>query len=329
MSVEQRARTERILVLLGPQRLRPTLASVLRELGLEGGRPAVVTAGWQHREAEDAELREHVAAPLDNLELYRRADELFSEDPELFEAHRERQDRLRTLQELYRVRLAHALDAARALQARKGSGELLKAERREAIDDVRRLDRSHLERIRVLHREWNESWPLAEREAVARQRDELREILSGAVALVVAGGHVAVLLNRLRLFGLPELAGDLPVVAWSAGAMVLTDQVVLFHDNPPQGPGNAEVLESGLGVVDGLVALPHARWRLRLEDGVRVSLLARRLAPRKCLVLDDGAVLPASEGARRSGLDVSRVRRLTVRGKVVAGPGQSLAGGAA
>ena len=43
--------------------------------------------------------------------------------------------------------------------------------------------------------------------------------LAAAEALCVAGGHVTILLNRVRLLGLLELAGDLPLIAWSAGAI--------------------------------------------------------------------------------------------------------------
>ena len=42
------------VVLLGPQRLRPTLSGVAGSLGI-AGTVAVVTAGWQEREGEDEE----------------------------------------------------------------------------------------------------------------------------------------------------------------------------------------------------------------------------------------------------------------------------------
>ncbi len=45
--------------------------------------------------------------------------------------------------------------------------------------------------------------------------------------------------------------------------MVVCETVVLFHDSPPQGAGNAEVLDAGLGLARGVIALPHARRRLR------------------------------------------------------------------
>jgi hypothetical protein len=112
---------------------------------------------------------------------------------------------------------------------------------------------------------------------------------SGAEAIAIAGGHVAVLLNRLRLFGLPGLQGGRHLLAWAAGAMVAGERIVLFHDSPPQGPGNAEVLEAGLGFYEGLLPLPDARHRLRLADRDRVALFARRFHPARCVALDQGA----------------------------------------
>ena len=107
--------------------------------------------------------------------------------------------------------------------------------------------------------------------------------------MAIAGGHVAVLLNRMRLFDLaPLLAGKL-VVAWSAGAMAVSERIVLFHDSPPQGPGNPEVFDAGLGLCTGVLPLPHADRRLRLEDPVRVDLFARRFSPSICAILDPGA----------------------------------------
>jgi hypothetical protein len=96
----------------------------------------------------------------------------------------------------------------------------------------------------------------------------------------------------MRLFQLDALLTSLPrplpIFAWSAGAMAITQRVVLFHDSPPQGPGNAELLGEGLGLVPGTVVLPHAVKRLQLDDPLRVSLFARRFAPDRCVTLDQG-----------------------------------------
>src|SRR5439155_21326348 len=91
------------------------------------------------------------------------------------------------------------------------------------------------------------------------------------------------------------LAGGRPLFAWSAGAMAIAERVILFHDTPPHGPGNAEVLDAGLALAPGVVPLPHAHRRLRLDDPARISLMARRFAPASCVALDDGAALVRRE----------------------------------
>ena len=295
------------VVLLGPQRRRRTLGAVLGELGLAGP-VATVTAGWQEREAEVGELAEHLGAAgceAVNLRLHERAERVFAEDPELAAAHRARQDHLRALQRAYRLHLRHALAAARELLAAAGADGVLEPQRRLAVEEVRRIDDHHLERVRRVHREFADEVRPGERPGLVREREAISAELERCVALALAGGHVAVLLNRLRLFGLPGIAAGRPLVAWAAGAMVLGERVVLFHDGPPQGAGDAEVLEAGLGVAAEALPLPHAGRRLRLGDPLRVALLARRFAPRIPLTLDPGervgfheGRLVAAEGAR-------------------------------
>jgi hypothetical protein len=290
-------------MLLGPQRGRQTLVDAVRGFGGVTGDVAVVTAGWQEREEEVDELREHLSrgggGGVVNLRLYQRAEEVFRDDPDLARAHRLRQDRLKRMQELYRLRLGHALDAVRELLIRRGDPELMMPEREAALAAIRELDRVHLERVRAVNAELDATLRPFERPAVARHREELRGLLAGCEAFGVAGGHVAVLLNRLRMFGLAELVGDRPTFAWSGGAMVLGERLVLFHDDPPQGAGHAEVLEAGLGFYRGLLPLPHARRRLRLDDPLRVALFARRFADLACVAMDDGATLRFEDGRFR------------------------------
>jgi hypothetical protein len=278
------------LVLLGPQRFSPAVREAARSIGLRGSL-AAVTAGWQEREAEDRELEEHLECPVVDLMLYHRADDVFLRDRDLAAALRERQEELRQLQDLYRLRLAHALEAARELMRRAETGPLIEEQRTEALRAVRVLDRQHLRKLRHLHAEFERRFRPHRRAAVARHRAQLARIVDRAVGLCIAGGHVAVLLNRLRLFDLRGLLRGRPVIAWSGGAMVACERLVLFHDNPPHGAGNAELFDAGLGLCRGLVALPHARRRLDLDDRIRVSLLARRFAPATCALLDQGARL--------------------------------------
>ena len=309
------------LTLLGPQRQKPNIAAAMDRLGVTGT-IAAVTAGWQEREAEVEELSEHLGQPVVDLMLHARCEQAFADDPELFRAHRERQDRLRKLQRLYRYRLDFAIQPARHLLRRKGDPELLDPERESAIAALRRLDEEHLTHLAEVHRAFDREHPPGRHDALERQRAEVASILEGSSVLAIAGGHVAVLLNRLRLFRLAELAKGLPVIAWSAGAMALAERVVLFHDSPPQGAGNAEVLDHGLGLLRGFLPLPHAGRRLHLDDRCRVALLARRFEPAAALPLDPGASI-IFDGERRRpqshlrAFGATPARRLTTEGRVV------------
>jgi hypothetical protein len=278
------------ILVLGPQFRSPNLRDALARAQLTGP-IASVTAGWQEREGEVAALEEHLGEPVRDLRLYERTEAAFTRDPELHEAYRRRQSDLRRLQELYRVRLSHAKAAARELLATEDPSDLMRSARRAAISALRRLDAEHLRAIGQVHARFEATWSAAKRPVLARQLPELEHLLESARTVCIAGGHVAVLLNRLRLFGLERLLRSKPVVAWSAGAMAISERIVLFHDHPPQGAGNAEVFEAGLGLVRGAVFLPHAATRLALDDPNRVALLARRCSPAAWLTLDEGSVL--------------------------------------
>jgi len=295
------------LLLLGPQFRDPTLADALRVAGIAGPLVAI-TAGWQEREAELGALEEHMGLRVEDLRLYARAETVFAADPGLAEAYRARQAALRELQDLYRIRLDHAKAAAREVWSLPQDTVLRRRSLDAAIDALRTLDREHLAEIARLHGEFAERLHPLERPALREQVALVRARVADAGCVLLAGGHVAVLLNRLRLFDAASWLRDRPLVAWSAGAMALGERVVLFHDHLPQGAGNAEVFEAGLGLVRGLLPLPHARSRLALADSRRVALLARRFAPTPCVTLDygdwlrvDGPVFSSNGGPRRLG----------------------------
>jgi hypothetical protein len=296
------------VLVLGPQFRSPNLREALAQARLEG--PIVsITAGWQEREGELAALDEHLGQRVRDLRLYERAEAAFTQDPELHEAYRQRQNDLRRLQELYRVRLTHAKAAARELFAADDASELMRKARRAAVAALRRLDAEHLRSIEREHARFDSKWSASRRPVLSRQLGELARAVEPAQTICIAGGHVAVLLNRLRLFGLERLLRSKSVVAWSAGAMAISERIVLFHDHPPQGAANAEVFESGLGLVPGTVFLPHAATRLALRDRDRVALLARRFSPAACLTLDDGSVLHWHRGRTRSRSNSLRLAR--------------------
>lgn len=285
----------RALAFLGPQRFNPTLAQAVSALGIEGDL-ATVTAGWQEREREVEELHEHLGGRAVNLELHRRGDLVFAADPEFAGAYRRRQELFREMQEIYVLRLDAALGACDALAARPGHARLLEEERAASLAAVRALDESHAARLADIHGEFDERWRPLERAVLRAEREEIARLLDGTGGLAIAGGHVAALVNRLRLFDVLGLSGERPVLAWSGGAMAASERIVLFHDHPPHGSGNAQVLDSGLGLAEGLLFLPHARRRLSLEDTPRAGLFARRFSGRSLVVLEDGAILTWKPG---------------------------------
>ena len=293
------------VVLLGPQRLAPFVGSELRRCNIQGP-VAMITAGWQEREGEDEELRAELGVPAVNLRLYERWDDIRANDRPYFDAHRTRQDTLRRLRELYQRRLKHAVAQLREMFDSELPEALIEPERRDAVAALQALDSHHLRRTHEINEEFEWTWQPGSRPAVARHRAEVADQLLHCESVAIAGGHIAVLLNRLRLFALAPLLRRKVVFAWAAGAMALTERVFLFHDSPPQGVGSAEMFEVGLGLVPRLVVLPHARHRLHLHDATRVAIMARRLAPARCVPLDErerlewynGDLLP-THGLRR------------------------------
>jgi hypothetical protein len=277
-------RRSRTVVLLGAQRVDPSLGDAVSALGV-AGKIAIVTAGWQERELEDEELAAHLGGRTVNLRLHARADEVFRADPELAAAYRERQQLLLQRQDFYRIRLEHALEADHVIAQRRAPAALLDEESRVSLEEIRALDEWHLGRCRELHQAFEARWDMASRPAVARHRREIQSIIAGCEAVAIAGGHVATLVNRLSLFAIETMVEDRPLFAWSGGAMAICDRIVLFHDDPPQGPGASEVLDVGLGLASGVVVLPSPEQRLRLDRTDRVRTLVRRFAPAMCLAL--------------------------------------------
>ncbi len=284
------------VVLLGPQR-RPTVDGAVRALGLSGPF-ATVTAGWREREPDDAELTAILDAGQNqgnavNLALYRRWLDVQDRDPEYFAGERSLAAVLGELEELYLLRLDYALRAVYAVQRRSpGSGAVAGAVA-DALATVRELDAAHLRRVNQARGEFFGRLPPHDRPVIARHRAEVAAVLAGAGALVVAGGHVGVLAEVLHLFNVAAVLRS-PVIAWSAGAMALTDRIVLFHDRSPQGPGHPEVFGSG----------PHARARMLLDDIGRMAVFARRFSPARCVPLESGTRIDVADGAWPPGVRV-------------------------
>ena len=273
------------ITVLGPQR-RPTVRPV------EPG-AVTVTAGWQERESDDAELDRVLGGGTVNLRLHARWLDVLDTDPELATAELNHRAVLDELQELYALQVEHAERGADAIRRSSSRPRTREAALADAETALRLLDAQHLVRVAAARADFEAAWRPAERDAVARHRAEVADQVAGAGTLVVTGGHVGVLLHVLQLFAVLDPPTPEAVLAWSAGAMALTERVVLFSAG---GAPSAETYAAGLGLLPGLVLLPHARRRLPLEDPVRLGALARRFAPARCVVLDDGVRVDVGPG---------------------------------
>lgn len=292
------------ITLLGPQR-EPHLRDVVRSLGLEGARFATITAGWRDREGEDGDLREELGDTV-NLRLWRLLQQLWEADPELAAGDRERRRVLTEMQELYVLGLQKSAEALSEIRTRESRDERI---REMAIADVlaikRDMDRRHRDRVEQVHLEFYATYQPEHRPAVVKARFLVGQRIADCDAVVIPGGHVGVLLGSLHIANLaPALAAPTPatetdadpaptlyrpIIAWGAGAMALTERVLLFHDHSVVAPGISEVLMDGLGLTRGLVALPNASLRLEVKNRARMTVLAQRCIPRVPLLLDPGA----------------------------------------
>lgn len=301
-------------LLLGPQRPTRNIAEAIADAGIPDGKIATITAGWQEAEDDIDDLREVVGRPLQDLRLYTRTDEVFQADTELAAGYRARQDKLMQQQRLYRLRLKHLAVAARQTIRAVGDPALVAAEKRHAIAQLRALDRHHLHRTESIRRPFNERFNTETSLLLAQHHKEVGEAIDQCSAVLIAGGNLPILLNRILLLGVDELIANRPVIAWSAGAMVLAKRIVLFHDRGPQGKRDAEVFGRGCGLVSGSVFFPDAAHRLRESERSRIELMCRRFSPDTCITLDNGAALEFA-GAKIKAANA--VRRFNREGRIV------------
>lgn len=278
-------------VLLGPVGDGAILDGVLRSLEVDGP-VALVTAGWAEAERNDAELDRAFGGGTRNLGLYGRRLDILDRDAEYAVAERQVRVIVSELREAYLVQLRHALLGVEAVRQ-----HVAKARRRtaaeldEAVETVRALDDRHADRMADAYGEFYMAFPPHDRAVIAEHRAGIAAAMSDCAAVAIAGGHVGLLNDCLHLGNLGALLGDRPLIAWSSGAMAAAERIVVVDDGDLAARAD-EVLADGIGVVRGVVPLPDAAHRLRVDDRDHLGLLARRAAPRVCVLLDVGDVLP-------------------------------------
>lgn len=276
-----------VTVLLGPVGAGAAVAAELNALRVDGP-IALVTAGWEEAERNDADLDRVLGGGTRNLGLFGRRLDILELDPEYADEVRRVRGLLTQMREVYLVQLRHALRGVEAVRQHDAAARRLAGvQLDEAIETVRALDERHATRHDALLAEFYLTYPPHERPVIAAHRDEVAAVVAECAAVVIAGGHVGVLADCLHVCNVGAVLGDRPVVAWSSGAMAIAERVMLVDDHDLAGRPD-EVFGAGIGVVRGVVPLPAAASRLRIDDRNHLALLARRLAPRACVLLDEG-----------------------------------------
>ncbi len=291
------------------------LAAEIAAFGVDGP-VALVTAGWEEGERNDAEVDRRLGGGSRNLNLYGRRLDILESDPGYADAERLLRTQIDELRELYLLRLRHALAGLEVIrrrfaEAQRRPGSELDA----AIDAVRMLDETHTSSIAAAYEHFYAQNPPHERPAITRHREEVAAIVAGCAAIAIAGGHVGVLNDCLHLGHLAALIEERPLLAWSSGCVAVSERIVVIDDDDPAGRPD-EIYDIGIGVARGMVALPAATSRLHAHDPDRLAVLARRCAPSVCVLLDPGDRLELRSG---------RLADLTSVG-VVAEDGQVLRG---
>ena len=263
------------LALMGHQRDSGSLQEILERWEIDGP-VALISAGWEEDEEDDQWVRDAIDVEVINSKLYQFADELFLADQEVLALLRERQDRLRELRDVNEVQTTRLSEIARELWMRMETQASSVPAYHATMQHLRDVDRRYLESIGTVIGEYDRRMDSEHRPSIQAYRQRTRDQISECSGLLLAGGHVGVLLNRLYLSGILDQL-EVPVIAWSGGAMALGDRVYWYDHNAPHGKGEIEVSRRGMCWYRGVQLFPLAAERLHLSEPVEMALLANRL----------------------------------------------------
>ena len=271
------------------------LGAEVAAFGVDGP-VALITAGWEEGERNDAEVDRRLGGGSRNLNLYGRRLDVLESDPDYADAERLLRTQLDELRELYLLRLRHALAGVDVIRRRFAEAQRpLGPELDGAIDAVRTLDQTHAAAIASAYERFYTQHPPHSRPSISRHREEVAGIVAGCAAIAIAGGHVGVLNDCLHLYNLAALIEERPLLAWSSGCMAVCERIVVIDDDDPAGRPE-ELYDIGIGVAHGMVALPAAASRLHAHDPYHLAMLARRCAPSACVLFDPGDRLELQSG---------------------------------
>ena len=282
--------------ILGPQSPTSNIEDVLK-IHCPPGPIAIISAGWRYDEDDISALTQAIDREIYHLPLYEWFDELGGMEPELSGLHRMRRRRILAYKKVYHLQLQSALESWESIRKlHRKQPSLYEQDEENACRIIQNLDQQCLDRLEEIRSDFTAIEQPWLHETALPLYEEIAFTLSRCKAVIITGGHVAILRNRLKFFGLQNLLHEFlddgnQIYAWSAGAMALSHRIVLYHDDPPWEKGYPEIMDSGLGLLNRVIFFPHASSRLDLSDPNRIERLSRRFAPDTCICLENGAHL--------------------------------------
>ena len=182
------------IYIMGPQSPNPNLPEVL-EKNLPEGSLCVISTGWRHDEEDIDALESDLDRELTCIPLYRWFDSLGAKEPALSKQHAERQRLIRKFKKMYRMHLHTLLDLWQETQDWQEDG-FFDAEEEQACKAVQNMDKHALERLenlRGLFPDLAKPWT---HPSAAPYYSKIKEAFEKSSGLLIAGGHVAILLGR-------------------------------------------------------------------------------------------------------------------------------------
>jgi hypothetical protein len=298
------------LLLLGQQRESPRLSEVLARWRIQGS-VGLVSAGWEEDEEDDQWVRDAIDLPVVNSQLYQLADRMFQDDPEVLTLLRERQDRLRDLREINALQTEQLFALARELWRRIEENAGAVGPFQQTMAHLREVDRTYLRAVSTVIKEYEQRIAPRVRPSIQSYQQAVLRRMEGCQALLLAGGHVGVLLNRLNLCRLLQHL-QLPIIAWSGGAMALGERVFFYDHFIPHAKKEVELSRQGMRLFSGLQVFPRAAERLNLQDQSELAILARRIET-PCLLLEPNSEIQWSTAGN---LSASGVRVADANGEI-------------
>ena len=288
---------------------------------------------------------------IQNLSIYHEFNRFRRNEPELYRQYHEKQGVIIKAKEFYRRKnsdfvrilreqtqfvkdsyagvglaqiLAYDVAARRSGLPRMGQGELIFHYYCQDIQDTLAKivdnDNAMVRVCKEVERAFRDRSRVDENPLFITMRDELRRRILSANTILIFGGRVSVLLNRLWFFRLHDvlqeaLCRGTNFCSVSAGSVVLAQKVILYDDfwgdRAARPRKEFEFFDNGLGLVKPVTLFPHCMDRIQTDDPDNLAYLARRFAAGVCVGLNEESFL-LIEPYRDEPSGITRERYLSI-----------------